>query len=48
MKRREIVTTLVESIGAGMFVAGVSQIYVPAGFIACGLWLVGISWLAAR
>ena len=48
MKRREIVTTLVEAVGAGMVVAGVSQIYLPAGYIASGAWLLLVSWLAAR
>lgn len=48
MNRREVMTTLVEAVGAGMLVAGVSQIYVPAGYITCGLWLIGISWLVAR
>ena len=48
MKRRELATTLVEAVGAGMVIAGVSQIYTPAGYIASGAWLLLVSWMAAR
>lgn len=46
--RRETLTTIVENLGAGMVVAGVSQIYLPAGYIASGLWLILVSWLVSR
>lgn len=48
MNRRELATTLVEAVGAGMVIAGVGQIYVPAGYIASGLWLMLVSWLVSR
>ena len=48
MKRRELVTTLVEAVGAGMVIGGVAQIYTPAGWIASGAWLLLVSWLVAR
>jgi len=46
--KRETVTTIIEAAGVGFVVGGISSIYTPAGWIACGLSLIGMSWLASR
>lgn len=41
-------TTLVDVAGAGLIVAGVALIFVPAAFIVAGVALLAISWNISR
>lgn len=40
MNKRELVTTLVEILGAGVIVWGVSLIYLPLAIIVAGIFLI--------
>jgi hypothetical protein len=46
--KRETIVTLIESIATGCVVYGISSIYLPAGWIAAGLSILGISWYTSR
>lgn len=43
-----VVTTVLELAGAGLVVAGVALVFVPAAFIVGGVALLGISYNLTR
>lgn len=43
-----VVTTVLELAGAGLVVAGVALVFIPAAFIVGGLALLGISYNLTR
>lgn len=45
---RAWITTALDLVGAGLVVAGVALLSVPAAFIVAGAALLAISWRASR
>lgn len=45
---RQRLTTLAELIGAGLIATGAGAVYVPAGLIVAGAFLIGLGWLLGR
>lgn len=43
---RQMLTTLLEAVGATLISAGVFVVSVPAGLIVCGAMLLGVGYLA--
>lgn len=41
-------STPLELVGAGLITSGVSQIYVPAGYIVAGFLAIGLGFLLGR
>ena len=44
----DVVTTLLELLGAGLVTAGVALVFVPAAFVVAGVALIGISYNLTR
>ncbi len=45
---RKLVTTALDLAGAGLIVAGIALVWVPAAFVAAGVGLLLISWRASE
>jgi hypothetical protein len=48
MTIRDLIRDLVGILGGGLIAAGAALIYVPAGVIVAGAFLVLVAWLTAR
>lgn len=47
LRNREVVTTAADVVGAATVSIGVGMVYVPAGVIAAGLAVLGLSYASA-
>lgn len=45
---RDVVTSVLEVVGAVLVCVGVGAIYAPAGVILSGVFLISLGWLVAR
>jgi hypothetical protein len=45
---RDVVTSVLEVLGAAVVCVGVGAIYAPAGLILSGAFLIALGWLLAR
>jgi hypothetical protein len=47
-KLATIVRDAIGCLGLGLIAAGTGMVYLPAGFIVCGLAMAGAAWWHAR
>jgi uncharacterized membrane protein len=43
---RDVVTSVLELVGAALIVAGVALVFVPAALVVAGVLLAGVAYLA--
>jgi hypothetical protein len=48
LNSRDVVTSVLELVGAVLVCVGVGAIYAPAGLVVSGVFLIALGWLAAR